>query len=638
MPPPTQPPPSSPDDPEPSVAREMDDEDLVEELLVTVNSARAFPEFRRTQRKECANLLRWLQLVLPLLEELRDAAPRLTDDAYRRLTLLGRALAAARRLLRSCHDGSKIFLALESETVLSKFRSVYEKMHSALDGMPYAELAISDEVKEQVELMNAQLMRCQKRTDTQDMELSMDLMVILQNKEYERNADRAILERLAKKLELQTLAELRAETMAIKKLINERNGQQADSTKQIIGLLNKFKEIAGIDEKNVLGDVSMPKSLDKCPSLTIPNDFLCPITLEIMTDPVIVASGQTYERRSIQKWLDSGERTCPKTRQPLAHLSLAPNYALKNLILQWCENNMVELQKREPEPAAEQGDQRKEDIPSLVEGLSSIHPDVQRKAVKKIRMLSKECPENRLLIADNGGIPALIGLLACPDKKVQENTVTSLLNLSIDDKNKLLITRGGAIPLIIEILRNGSPEAQENSAATLFSLSMLDENKAAIGSLGGLAPLVELLRNGTARGKKDAATAIFNLVLTPQNKARATHAGIVPALLKVIDDKGLGMVDEALSIFLLLSSHDKCRAEIGTTAFVEKLVRLIKDGTPKNKECALSVLLELGTNNKPLLVHGLRFGLHEDLSKLAKNGTSRAQRKANSLIQLARKL
>ncbi|KAK3122001.1 hypothetical protein QOZ80_8BG0663820 [Eleusine coracana subsp. coracana] len=637
MPPPTMPPPPSPDDPEPSAAREMDDEDLVEELLATVNSARAYAEFRRTQRRECANLLRWLQLVLPLLEELRDSAPRLTDNAYRRLALLGRAFAAARRLLRSCHDGSKIFLALESEAVLTKFRNVYEKMHGALNGMPYDELAISDEVKEQVELMNAQLMRCQKRTDTQDIELSMDLMVILQTKEEERNADRAILERLAKKLGLQTLAELRAETMAIKKLINERNGQQGDSTKQIIELLNKFKHIAGVDETNVLGDVSMPKTLGKCPSLMIPNDFLCPITLEIMTDPVIVASGQSYERRSIQKWLDSGERTCPKTRQPLAHLSLAPNYALKNLILQWCEKNMVELQKREPEPAAEPGNHRKEDIPSLVEDLSSIHPEVQRKAAKKIRMLSKESPENRRLISDNGGIPALIGLLAYPDKKVQENTVTTLLNLSIDDNNKLLITRGGAIPLVIEILRNGSAEAQENSAAALFSLSMLDENKAAIGSLGGIAPLVELLRSGTARGKKDAATAIFNLVLNPQNKARATHAGIVPALLGVIDDKGLGMVDEALSIFLLLSSHAACRGEIGTTGFVEKLVRLIKEGTDKNKECALSVLLELGTNSKPLLVHALRFGLHEDLSKIAKNGTSRAQRKATSLIQLARK-
>ncbi|KAL6646047.1 hypothetical protein ACP70R_017655 [Stipagrostis hirtigluma subsp. patula] len=641
MPPPTQPPPSSPDDPEPSsMGREMDDEDLVEELLVTVNSARAFTEFRFTQRKECANLLRWLQLILPLLEELHDATPCLTDDAYRRLALLGRALAAARRLLRSCHDGSKIFLALESETVLARFRDVYERMHSALDGMPYLELGISDEAKEQVELMNTQLTRCRKRTDTQDIELTMDLMVILQNKDDERNADRAILERLANKLELQTLPELRAETIAIKKLINERNGQHADSTKLIVELLNKFKEIAGVNENDVLGEVSMPKpkSLHKCPSLMIPNDFLCPITLGIMTDPVIVASGQTYERRSIQKWLDSGERTCPKTRQPLAHLSLAPNYALKSLIVQWCDKNKVELQKREPEPAGEQDEKRGEDIPSLVEGMSSIHPDVQRKAVKKIRMLSKECPETRMLIADSGGIPALIGLLAYPDKKVQENTVTSLLNLSIDEKNKVLITRGGAIPLIIEILRNGSAEAQENSAATLFSLSMLDENKAAIGSLGGITPLVELLRSGTIRGKKDAATAIFNLVINPRNKVKATQAGIVPVLQSVIDDGGsLGMVDEALSIFLLLASHATCRGEIGTTAFVEKLVQLIKDGTDKNKECALSVLLELGSNNKPLLVHALRFGLHEDLSKIAKTGTSRAQRKANSLIQLARK-
>jgi len=96
------------------------------------------------------------------------------------------------------------------------------------------------------------LKRCKKRSDTQDMELSMDFMMILQNKE-DGNADRAILERLAKKLELQSLADLRAETMAIKKLINERNGQQLESTKHIIELLNKFKEIAGIDEKNILG-------------------------------------------------------------------------------------------------------------------------------------------------------------------------------------------------------------------------------------------------------------------------------------------------------------------------------------------------------------------------------------------------
>ncbi|WVZ78398.1 hypothetical protein U9M48_026112 [Paspalum notatum var. saurae] len=624
-------------EPEPSETsgRNQSDEALVEELLATVASARSFQEFRRSQRKDCFSLLRWLQLVLPLIQEIRETTLSLTDDAYRRLALLGRAFHAARRLLRCCHDGSKIFLALESEAVLERFRAVYEKMNLALDGMPYSEIGISDEVKEQVELISAQLKRSKKRTDTQDMELSMDFMMILQNKE-DGNADRAILERLAKKLELQSLADLRAETMAIKKLINERNGQQPESTKHIIELLNKFKEIAGIDEKNILGDVSIPKYLEKCPSLMIPNEFLCPISLEIMTDPVIIASGRTYERRTIQKWLDAGQRTCPKTQQPLSHLSLAPNFALKNLILQWCEKNKVEIQMGECDVVAEQ-EECKEDIPSLVKDLSSTHLDVQRKAAKKIRTLSKENPENRALIIDNGGLPALISLVTYPDKKIQENTVTALLNLSIDETNKVLIAKGGAIPLIIEVLRNGSVEGQENSAATLFSLSMIDENKAAIGILGGIAPLVDLLRDGTIRGKKDASTAIFNLILNHPNKFRAIEAGIVAVLLKILGDKKLGMIDEALSIFLLLASHPSCRSEVGTIHFVEILVQIIREGTPKNKECALSVLLELGLNNNSLFVHALGLNLQEHLSDIAKTGTSRAQRKANSLIQLSRK-
>ncbi|XP_047074865.1 U-box domain-containing protein 15-like [Lolium rigidum] len=626
-------------EPEPS-GRQLSDGDLLDELLATVGSARAFQEFRRSQRKESFNLLRWLQLVLPLIEELREAAPArpLTDDAYRRLALLGRAFQAARRLLRCCHDGSKIFLSLESEAVQGRFRAVYEKINLALDGMPYSEIGISDEVKEQVELINTQLKRSKKRADTQDMELAMDFMVVLQDKE-DRSADRAILERLAKKLELQSLADLRAETMAIKKLINERNGQQAESTRQIIELLHKLKDVAGVDEKNILGEVSIPKYLEKCPSLMIPNDFLCPISLEIMTDPVIIASGRTYERRRIQKWLDAGQRTCPKTQQPLAHLSLAPNFALKNLILQWCEKNKVEMQNGEPaeEPVVEQEVSKEVLVPSLVKDLSSANLDVQRKAVKKIRTLSKESPENRALITDSGGIAALLGLLQYPDKKIQEHTVTSLLNLSIDEANKVLIAKGRAIPLIIEVLKNGSVEGQENSAAALFSLSMVDENKVAIGAMGGVPPLVKLLKEGTIRGKKDAATALFNLMLNHQNKFRAIEAGIVPALLKILVDKKLNMVDEALSIFLLLGSHSACRSEIGSEGFMETLVQIVKEGTPKNKECALSVLLELGSNNNALMVHALGFGLQEQLTEIAKSGTSRAQRKANSLIQLARK-
>lgn len=274
-----------------------------------------------------------------------------------------------------------------------------------------------------------------------------------------------------------------------------------------------------------------------------------------------------------------------------------------------------------------------EEISCLVENLSSHQLDVQMEAIMQIRMLSKENPENRILIAKSGGIPPLVKLLSYPDSKIQEHTVTALLNLSIDETNKRIIAHEGAIPAIIDILQNGTDESRENSAATLFSLSMLDENKELVGTLNGIPSLVELLWNGTIRGRKDAATALFNLSLNQANKARAIKAGIIPPLLYLLQDKNLGMVDEALSILLLLASHPEGRNEIGRLSFIETLVEILRKGTPKNKECAASVLLELGLNNSSFILAALQFGVYEHLVELAKCGTNRAQRKANSLLQ-----
>jgi hypothetical protein len=49
--------------------------------------------------------------------------------------------------------------------------------------------------------------------------------------------------------------------------------------------------------------------------------------------PVILPSGHTFERRSIQRWLDGGHLTCPVTNLPLLPSPpLIPNHALRRLI------------------------------------------------------------------------------------------------------------------------------------------------------------------------------------------------------------------------------------------------------------------------------------------------------------------
>ena len=61
----------------------------------------------------------------------------------------------------------------------------------------------------------------------------------------------------------------------------------------------------------------------------IPDHFICPISLEIMEDPVICADGMTYERKEIRRWF-LHHTTSPKTNQQLSNLTLIPNYAIKS--------------------------------------------------------------------------------------------------------------------------------------------------------------------------------------------------------------------------------------------------------------------------------------------------------------------
>ena len=68
-----------------------------------------------------------------------------------------------------------------------------------------------------------------------------------------------------------------------------------------------------------------------------------------MYDPVIIASGQTYERICIEKWFGDGHNTCPKTQQQLSHLSLTPNYCVKGLVASWCEQNGIPVPDGPPE-------------------------------------------------------------------------------------------------------------------------------------------------------------------------------------------------------------------------------------------------------------------------------------------------
>lgn len=64
----------------------------------------------------------------------------------------------------------------------------------------------------------------------------------------------------------------------------------------------------------------------------IPHEFLCPITHEIMREPVTCSDGFTYEKNAIAEWFMSGKYTSPLTNEILINTEYSSNQELRNAI------------------------------------------------------------------------------------------------------------------------------------------------------------------------------------------------------------------------------------------------------------------------------------------------------------------
>ena len=96
-------------------------------------------------------------------------------------------------------------------------------------------------------------------------------------------------------------------------------------------------------------------------NVEVPNPFLCPITLDVMKDPVVAMDGHTYERSSITKWF-ANHGTSPKTNEELTRKKLVPNHALRAMIIEWHEQHPCKMKC-----VAKRAHLRKSDIPTSSE-------------------------------------------------------------------------------------------------------------------------------------------------------------------------------------------------------------------------------------------------------------------------------
>ncbi|ESQ36797.1 hypothetical protein EUTSA_v10008431mg [Eutrema salsugineum] len=95
---------------------------------------------------------------------------------------------------------------------------------------------------------------------------------------------------------------------------------------------SEFHDSLSVSPKKVIKAELTPEDLP-------PEDFLCPISMEIMQDPHVAADGHTYEADTIRTWLRRGGQNSPKTGARLANHNLTPNYTLRSVINEWLQQH-----------------------------------------------------------------------------------------------------------------------------------------------------------------------------------------------------------------------------------------------------------------------------------------------------------
>ncbi|KAK4742872.1 hypothetical protein SAY87_000873 [Trapa incisa] len=392
-----------------------------------------------------------------------------------------------------------------------------------------------------------------------------------------------------------------------------------------------------------------PSSDARSPSLKLlgaatscPEEYRCPLSKELMRDPVILSTGQTYDRLSIQKWLKAGNRTCPQTQQVLTHTVITPNHLIRGMIAKWCRTQEIELSS-DPAPCVDEDritEANRDCFLSLLSKMSSsIHE--QKEAAKELRLLTKRMPSFRALFGES---PEAISHLLNPLSAIkssstahldlQEDLITTLLNLSIHDSNKKLVAENpSVIPLLMESLRSGRITTRSNAAAALFTLSALDSNKELIGKCGALRPLIDLLEEGHPLAMADVASAIFNLCIFHDNRARAVMEGAVRVILNKIESRSY--VDELLVILAMLTSHRNGVEEMAELGGVPCLLSVMRETScSRNKENCIAILHTICSANRTK-VKDMREEetIYGTISEISRSGTSRAKRKATAILE-----
>ncbi|CAM8951357.1 unnamed protein product [Rhodiola kirilowii] len=386
--------------------------------------------------------------------------------------------------------------------------------------------------------------------------------------------------------------------------------------------------------------------------LAIPSHFRCPISLDLMKDPVTLSTGISYDRESIETWIENGSGTCPVTNRALVRLEPIPNHTLRKMIQSWCVENSCNGFERIPTPRIPLSSFEAVDM--LIRLKKAQRDRVGcGELVSRMSLRMKENERSRKCLEENGarGVlgDAFESFASCFEEN--ESVLVEILGalgymFPLDAEAKASLSSPASMHCLVRLLKNGDLSTRTKAVMALRDIIVSsDESRLErfVKIEGSIEACYKLIEKPICPTSAKASLMLVFCIVSSAAKFEAAisnlvQLGLVSLLLDILVGSDRSMSEKALGVL-----DRVCDTQLGRQhaydnvltmpVLVKKILRVSDLAT----DFSVSVIWKLSKSDKEgyVLAEALQVGAFQKLLLLLQIGCGeKTKEKATELLKL----
>ncbi|CAN1310817.1 Putative U-box domain-containing protein 42 [Linum perenne] len=312
--------------------------------------------------------------------------------------------------------------------------------------------------------------------------------------------------------------------------------------------------------------------------------FCCPLTKQVMEDPVTIQSGLTFERKAIaiwfQKFENSPEVICPITEMKLTNRALTTNVALQTTIEEWKDRNEVAK------------------IKACRAALSlASTASMAIEAVRNLQQICRRKKYNKMQVCNAGILPLLSKFLSHNDRDVRSAVLELLHDLAEEDDGKEMIAKTVDLSTVVKLLSSGHQVIKHEALLLLLELARLQSLCERIGSItGSILMLIRLKysRSLDSFASEKADEILMSLGRFPENIKQMAENGFLEPLIHNLSEGPEEMQMEMANYLGDISLGHESKTYVANSAS-PALITMVQSGNTLIRRAAFKALAQISS-------------------------------------------